>query len=266
VPFNPCARDDGQCQRLHGVGRRGGVRHRQNITRSWLTEASQNLNDIVGPLLRTPLVRKCLRTQLGGRNRRIPRRARLHIAASTVRRMLNRKPAAERRPAPLAIRRESDQPPIFGQAEHRDRELPKPRLGLDTTAVPTSAGFWTTWLPFSFAQSCPSAGGLPSSSTTGPAALSALLFFKRRPTVDEICLVLDEAARRAGRAPKYTVSDQGTEFGENYLEWCDDHDVRARFGAVGRHGSICRRERLIRNPPKKKHLAHEWMPLQHSKT
>jgi hypothetical protein len=43
---------------------------------------------------------------------------------------------------------------------------------------------------------------------------------------------------RAGQRPKYTVNDQGSEFGEDYLEWCDDHDVRARFGAVGRHGSI----------------------------
>jgi hypothetical protein len=45
--------------------------------------------------------------------------------------------------------------------------------------------------------------------------------------------------------PKYTVSDQGSEFGEEYLEWCDDHDVRARFGAVGRHGSISVEERFI---------------------
>jgi hypothetical protein len=72
--------------------------------------------------------------------------------------------------------------------------------------------------------------------------------------------VLDEAARRAGRAPKYTVSDQGSEFGEDYLEWCDwcdDHDVRARFGAVGRHGSIAVEERaktvrLRRHPPSKR--------------
>ena len=61
--------------------------------------------------------------------------------------------------------------------------------------------------------------------------------------------MLDEAARRAGRTPKYTVSDQGSEFGEEYLEWCDDHDVRARFGAVGRHGSIAVEERFIRTLP-----------------
>jgi hypothetical protein len=79
----------------------------------------------------------------------------------------------------------------------------------------------------------------------------------------EICLVLDEAARRAGRAPKYTVSDQGTEFGEDYLDWCDDHDVCARFGAVGRHGSIAVEERFILTL-KEEGLAHEMVSLQHS--
>src|ERR1019366_1477629 len=74
---------------------------------------------------------------------------------------------------------------------------------------------------------------------------------------------LDEAARRAARAPKYIVSDQGSEFGEDYLEWCDDHDVRARFGAVGRHGSIAVEERFIRTL-KEEGLAHEMVSLQHS--
>jgi transposase InsO family protein len=75
--------------------------------------------------------------------------------------------------------------------------------------------------------------------------------------------VLDEAARRAGRVPKYTVSDQGSEFGEEYLEWCDDHGVRARFGAVGRHGSIAVEERFIRTL-KEEGLAHEMVSLQRS--
>jgi transposase InsO family protein len=78
-----------------------------------------------------------------------------------------------------------------------------------------------------------------------------------------VCIVLDEAARRAGRAPKYTVSDQGSEFGEDYLDWCDDHEVRARFGAVGRHGSIAVEERFIRTL-KDEGLAHEMVPLRHS--
>jgi len=55
----------------------------------------------------------------------------------------------------------------------------------------------------------------------------------------------------------------GSEFGEEYLEWCDDHDVRARFGAVGRHGSIAVEERFIRTL-KEEGLAHEIVPLRHT--
>jgi transposase InsO family protein len=189
-------------------------------------------------------------------------RAGLHIAASTVRRMLNRKPAAEP-PAPLASAENPDQPPSSAKPSTVIANYPNHVWGLDTTAVPTSSGFWTTWLPFSFAQSWPFGWWVAVVIDHWSRRSLGLAVFKRRPTDDEICLVLDEAARRAGRAPKYTVSDQGTEFGENYLEWCDDHDVRARFGAVGRHGSIAVEERFIRTL-KEETLAHEMVSLQHS--
>jgi len=90
-----------------------------------------------------------------------------------------------------------------------------------------------------------------------------LAAFKTRPTAAKICLVLDEASRRAGCVPKYTVSDQGSEFGEEYLEWCDDHEGRARFGAIGRHSSIAVEQRLIRTV-KEEGLAHELVPFRQS--
>jgi transposase InsO family protein len=99
-------------------------------------------------------------------------------------------------------------------------------------------GFWTSWFPFSLAQCWPFCWWLAVVIDHWSRRSLGLAAFKRPPTADEICIVLDEAARRAGGVPKYTVSDQGSEFGEEYLEWCDDQDVRAQFGAVGRHGSI----------------------------
>jgi transposase InsO family protein len=189
-------------------------------------------------------------------------RAGLHIAASTVRRMLNCKPAAQP-PAPLASAENPDQPPSSAKPCTVIANYPNHVWGLNTTAVPTSAGFWTSWLPFSFAQSWPFCWWVAVVVDHWSRRSFGLAAFKRRPTGPEICLVLDEAARRAGRAPKYTVSDQGSEFGEDYLEWCDDHDVRARFGAVGRHGSIAVEERFIRTL-KEEGLAHEMVSLQHS--
>ena len=81
-------------------------------------------------------------------------RAGLHIASSTVRRMLNRKPAVEP-PAPPASAENPDQPPSSAKPRTVIANYPNHVWGLDTTAVPTSAGFWTSWLPFSFAQSWP---------------------------------------------------------------------------------------------------------------
>jgi hypothetical protein len=52
---------------------------------------------------------------------------------------------------------------------------------------------------------------------------------------------------RAGRAPKYIVSDQGTQFQAEYRAWCKQHGVKPRFGAIGKHGSIALIERCIRS-------------------
>jgi len=165
--------------------------------------------------------------------------------------------------APLASAENPDKPPSSAKPCTVIANYPNHVWGLDTTAVPTSAGFWTSWLPFSFPQSWPFCWWVAVVVDHWSRRSLGLAVFKRRPTSAEICLVLDEAARRAGRAPKYTVSDQGSEFCEDYLEWCDDHDVRARFGAVGRHGSIAVEERFIRTL-KEEGLAHEMVSLQHS--
>ncbi len=188
-------------------------------------------------------------------------RAGLHIAPTTVRRMLNRKPAAEP-PAPTTCAENPDKPSSSVKPRTVTANYPNHVWGIDTTAVPTSAGFWASWLPSSFAQSWPFCWWVSVVIDHWSRHSLGLAAFKRRPTADEICLVLDEAAKRAGRPPKYTVSDKGSEFGEEYLDWCDDHDVRARFGAVGRHGGIAVEERFIRTL-KEEALAHEMVPLNH---
>jgi putative transposase len=189
-------------------------------------------------------------------------RAGLHIAPTTVRRILNRKPAGEP-PAPLASAENPDEPLSSAKPRTVIANYPNHVWGVDTTAVPTSAGFWTSWFPFALAQSWHFCWWDAVVIDHCSRRFLGLAAFKRRPTANEICIVLDEATRRAGRAPKYTVSDQGTEFGEEYLDWCDDHDVRARFGAVGRHGSIAVEERFIRTL-KEEGLAREIVPLRHT--
>ena len=188
-------------------------------------------------------------------------RAGRHIAPTTGRRMLNRAPATEP-PTPVPPAESPNQPLASAKPSSVIANYPNHVWGVDTTAVPTGAGFWTSWFPFSLAQSWPFCWWVAVVIDHWSRRSLGLAAFKRRPTADEICIVLNEAARRAGRVPKYTVSDQGSEFGEEYREWCEDHAVRARFGAIGRHGSIAVAERFIRTL-KEEGLAHELVPLQH---
>jgi transposase InsO family protein len=69
--------------------------------------------------------------------------------------------------------------------------------------------------------------------------------FRAAPTAKQVCQMLERAAGRVGRAPKYTVTDQGVQFREQYRAWCDRHRVKPRFGAVGKYGSIAVIERFM---------------------
>jgi hypothetical protein len=69
--------------------------------------------------------------------------------------------------------------------------------------------------------------------------------FKQQPTAADVCRVLGPAAKRGGRAPKYTVTDQGAQFRQGFRDWCVLHGVKPRFGAVGERGSIAVLERFM---------------------
>lgn len=69
--------------------------------------------------------------------------------------------------------------------------------------------------------------------------------FTKEPSAAQVCEMLERAVKRVGRAPKYTVTDQGAEFRSDYLGWCQRHGVQPRFGAVGKHGSIAIIERFF---------------------
>ena len=80
--------------------------------------------------------------------------------------------------------------------------------------------------------------------------------FYSEPESKEITDMLDRAIAKHGKAPKYVISDKGSQFFcENYKEWCKDpkktkergrRKIKPRFGAIGKHGSIAVIERLNR--------------------
>ncbi len=60
--------------------------------------------------------------------------------------------------------------------------------------------------------------------------------------------MLQGAIDALGRAPKYIVSDKGTQFWcQEFRDWCRNIGIRLRFGAVGRYGSIAVIERFIKS-------------------
>ena len=78
--------------------------------------------------------------------------------------------------------------------------------------------------------------------------LVAFAVFKSEPTAQEIKAFFERAIQAAGRAPKYLINDQGSQFtADLFTEFCSTHNIKQRFGAVGQHGSIAVIERFIRS-------------------
>jgi Integrase core domain len=85
----------------------------------------------------------------------------------------------------------------------------------------------------------------------GPAHYSrkALGFavFKKQPTSWQLRQFLDRIIAKVGTAPKYLVTDSGTQFTcHAFNPWCRRRGIRHRKGAVGQTGSIAVVERFIR--------------------
>ncbi|MDR3109111.1 MAG: integrase core domain-containing protein [Planctomycetaceae bacterium] len=69
---------------------------------------------------------------------------------------------------------------------------------------------------------------------------------KQSPTTNQIASSMQQIYDNNGVKPKYIVSDQGTQFtSSEFRSWCNENEIRQRFGAVGKHGSIAVTERVI---------------------
>ena len=118
---------------------------------------------------------------------------------------------------------------------------------VDMTVVPIGAGLWVPWLPFALPNVWPFSWKVAVVLDHFSRAVVAYGVYRKEPTADEICALLDRAILDAGRAPRHLVTDRGVQFRETYLTWCKRRRVRPRFGAVGKKGSIAIVERFIRS-------------------
>jgi transposase InsO family protein len=185
-------------------------------------------------------------------------RAGLHLAPTTVRRLAREdvKPPPPVAPAPdvdeAAMLNEAPDPSSRGAARaDADRVVtaryPHHVWHIDFTVVPTAAGLWIPWRPLSLLQRWPFAWWVGVVVDQFSRAVVAEAVFDKEPTAEELCALLDQAGRHAGAKPRYTVTDQGVQFQTEYRDWCENHCVKPRFGAIGQHGSIAIVERFIRS-------------------
>ncbi len=168
-------------------------------------------------------------------------RAGLHLARATVRRVLHEPRPLPDRPVPA--------PTITRAASGRTvtARCPGHVWNVDLTVMPTAFGFWVPWVPQAWSQCWPWCWRIGVVIDHFSRRVVGTACWKTEPSAVEVIAMLEAAVLASGGAPKHLISDQGSQFREDYRAWCKERGVRPRFGAVGRHGSIALVERFIRS-------------------
>ena len=161
-------------------------------------------------------------------------RAGLHLGSTTVGRILKEPPEVE--PA--------DTPPSPVRAIMATK--PNHIWHMDLTAVPTAAGFWAPWFPFTLPQCWPFCWWIAVVIDHYSRRLVSFAVFPKRPTSLAISAFLGKAISFA-TTPKHLVCDQDKIFkADDFKRWLNRKRIKPRYGAVGQHGSIAVVERFIR--------------------
>jgi transposase InsO family protein len=165
-------------------------------------------------------------------------RAGLHLGATTVGRIRKEKPEPTR---PWS---EGTTPSSRIVTATRPNHV----WHVDLTTVPTPAGFWCSWLPCALPPCWPFCWWVVVLLDHYSRRVMSCAVFRQEPTAVALRSFLGRAIHAAGTAPKYLISDKGSQFWPNagYKSWCRRSGIRPRFGAIGKHGSIAVIERLIR--------------------
>jgi len=170
-------------------------------------------------------------------------RAGLHLAVTTVGRMVKRPPASS--PPPGSEAGFEAKAKNEGVVRTVTAKYPGHVWNVDLTTVPIGAGFWVLWIPRALAQRWPFCWWFAFVLDHFSRRVVGFCVFAKEPTAQQVCGMLDRAVEQVGRPPKYTVTDQGPQFWSEYRGWCERHGVKPRYGAVGEHGSLAVIERFF---------------------
>jgi transposase InsO family protein len=119
---------------------------------------------------------------------------------------------------------------------------------VDLTTVPTRAGSWVPWFPFSAPQRRPFCWCV--AVPVDPFSLAAVGFavFARLPTSKQVQSFRDRAVRASRSTPKYVITDKGKQpWCRSFKSWCKRRGIRPRVGAIGQPACIAIVERFIRS-------------------
>jgi len=147
--------------------------------------------------------------------------------------------------------REPDRPPSREIAKATQRIIRAKRPDhiwlCDLTIVPTSMGFWTSWLPFALPQRSPFCWWVAVAVDHYSRRAMGVAVFPQLPTSVQVRAFLGRAIKRARTGPKHLITDQGSQFTDVAFDrWCLRRGIQQRFGAVGKYGSVAVIERFIR--------------------
>ncbi len=155
-------------------------------------------------------------------------RAGLILGVSTVGRMLKERDTAE--PGHTADVAESTSASKKG--EPVQAKEPNHTWQVDLTLVPTTAGFWVPWLPFSILQLWPFTWRVACVVDHYSRRVMGFALFKKEPKSVDIRTFLGRVVKRHG-APKYIISDKGRQFDCNgYKDWCRRKGIDPRYAAA----------------------------------
>jgi len=160
----------------------------------------------------------------------------LHISASTGRRII-REPPKEN--AEIEI------PPDLVAPRIVTSKYPNHLWGADITLVPTTQGFALGVEPEAIPQEHPYSFHVLNVIDHFSRRLMDEKIFPKCPTSSDIVGAFEEICCENRISPKHLVLDQGVQFYcHETRDWCQRRNIKPRFGAVGKHGSIAVVERL----------------------
>jgi len=164
-------------------------------------------------------------------------RAGLHLSASTVKRIVDEPPME-----PV----NSVEPTSPSTSPTVQAWYPDHVWSVDLTVVPSTDGLWVPWSPNVLTQIHPYSWYVMVVIDHYSRRIMGFDVFERQPTASDVGTTLGRICKESNAKPKHLVSDQGTQFVANeFREWCNEKDVKQRFGAIGKHGSIAVTERVI---------------------